>query len=83
MRVTGERLNFNYKDVIKGKNMDQNIYLKPGDHHHRPLRPIQVVLEATNRERHFMAAAQNFVTVTRRPPTSKTTSTCFAATARG
>jgi len=31
MRVTGERLNFNYKDVIKGKNMDQNIYLKPGD----------------------------------------------------
>lgn len=31
MRVTGERLNFNYRDVIKGKNMDQNIYLKPGD----------------------------------------------------
>ena len=31
MRVTGERLNFNYKDVIKGKKMDQNIYLKPGD----------------------------------------------------
>jgi polysaccharide biosynthesis/export protein len=31
MRVTGERLNFNYKEVIKGKNMDQNIYLKPGD----------------------------------------------------
>ncbi len=31
MRVSGERLNFNYKEVIKGKNMDQNIYLKPGD----------------------------------------------------
>jgi polysaccharide export outer membrane protein len=31
MRVTGERLNFNYKDVIKGKNLDQNVYLKPGD----------------------------------------------------
>jgi polysaccharide export outer membrane protein len=31
MRTTGERLNFNYKEVIKGKNMDQNIYLKPGD----------------------------------------------------
>jgi polysaccharide export outer membrane protein len=31
MRMTGERLNFNYKDVIKGKKMDQNIYLKPGD----------------------------------------------------
>jgi polysaccharide biosynthesis/export protein len=31
MRVTGERLNFNYRDVIRGKNMDQNIYLKPGD----------------------------------------------------
>ena len=31
MRATGERLNFNYKEVIKGKNMDQNIYLKPGD----------------------------------------------------
>ena len=31
MRVTGERLNFNYKEVIKGKKMDQNIYLKPGD----------------------------------------------------
>jgi polysaccharide biosynthesis/export protein len=31
MRVTGERLDFNYKDVIKGKKMDQNIYLKPGD----------------------------------------------------
>ena len=31
MRVTGERLNFNYKEVIRGKKMDQNIYLKPGD----------------------------------------------------
>ena len=31
MRMTGERLNFNYKEVIKGKNMDQNVYLKPGD----------------------------------------------------
>ncbi len=27
-----ERLKFNYKDVIKGKNMEQNIYLQPGDH---------------------------------------------------
>jgi polysaccharide export outer membrane protein len=31
MRVTGERLNFNYREVIRGKKMDQNIYLKPGD----------------------------------------------------
>ena len=31
MRLSGERLNFNYKDVIKGKKMEQNIYLKPGD----------------------------------------------------
>ena len=31
MRLTGERLNFNYKEVIKGKKMEQNIYLKPGD----------------------------------------------------
>jgi polysaccharide export outer membrane protein len=31
MRMTGERLNFNYKEVIKGKNMEQNVYLKPGD----------------------------------------------------
>jgi polysaccharide export outer membrane protein len=31
MRMTGDRLSFNYKDVIKGKKMDQNIYLKPGD----------------------------------------------------
>ena len=27
----GERLKFNYKDVIKGKNMAQNILLEPGD----------------------------------------------------
>lgn len=27
-----ERIRFNYNDVIKGKNLDQNIYLKPGDH---------------------------------------------------
>lgn len=27
-----ERLRFNYKDVIKGKNLDQNIYLRSGDH---------------------------------------------------
>ncbi len=26
-----QRLNFNYKDVIKGKHMEQNIYLNPGD----------------------------------------------------
>jgi polysaccharide biosynthesis/export protein len=31
LRVTGERMNFNYKDVIKGKKMDQNVFLKPGD----------------------------------------------------
>jgi polysaccharide export outer membrane protein len=31
MRMTGERLSFNYKEVIKGKKMEQNIYLKPGD----------------------------------------------------
>ena len=31
MRMTGERLNFNYKEVIRGKKMEQNIYLKPGD----------------------------------------------------
>ena len=31
MRMTGERLNFNYKEVIKGKRMEQNIYMKPGD----------------------------------------------------
>lgn len=27
-----ERIRFNYKEVIKGKNMEQNIMLKPGDH---------------------------------------------------
>lgn len=31
MRPSGERLNFNYKEVIKGKKMEQNIFLKPGD----------------------------------------------------
>lgn len=31
MRLTGERLKFNYKEVIQGKKMDQNIFLKPGD----------------------------------------------------
>jgi polysaccharide export outer membrane protein len=28
----GERLKFNYKDVTKGKNLDQNIYLENGDY---------------------------------------------------
>jgi hypothetical protein len=28
----GERLKFNYKDVIKGKNTEQNIYLENGDY---------------------------------------------------
>jgi polysaccharide export outer membrane protein len=28
----GQRINFNYKDVADGKNLDQNIYLEPGDH---------------------------------------------------
>ena len=27
-----QRFKFNYNDVIKGKNMDQNIYLENGDH---------------------------------------------------
>lgn len=27
-----ERIKFNYKDVIKGNKLDQNIELKPGDH---------------------------------------------------
>jgi polysaccharide export outer membrane protein len=27
-----ERLKFNYREVIKGKKMEQNIQLKPGDH---------------------------------------------------
>jgi len=31
MRGT-ERLKFNYNDVIKGKNLDQNIQLQHGDH---------------------------------------------------
>lgn len=31
MRATGERLHFNYKDVIKGKKMEQNVQLIPGD----------------------------------------------------
>jgi len=31
MRLTGERFKFNYKEVIQGKKMDQNIFLKPGD----------------------------------------------------
>jgi polysaccharide export outer membrane protein len=26
-----ERMHFNYKDVIKGKHLDQNIFLKAGD----------------------------------------------------
>ncbi|MEO8595915.1 MAG: polysaccharide biosynthesis/export family protein [Candidatus Solibacter sp.] len=31
MRLTGERMKFNYKEVIQGKKMDQNIFLTPGD----------------------------------------------------
>jgi polysaccharide export outer membrane protein len=27
-----KRLKFNYKDVIKGKNLQQNILLESGDH---------------------------------------------------
>lgn len=27
-----ERIHFNYKDVLHGKNMDQNIQVQPGDH---------------------------------------------------
>lgn len=27
-----ERIKFNMKDVLKGKNLDSNIYLQPGDH---------------------------------------------------
>ncbi len=27
-----ERIKFNYNDVVKGKNLDQNIYLQNGDH---------------------------------------------------
>jgi polysaccharide biosynthesis/export protein len=28
----GKRIKFNYNDVVKGKNTDQNIYLEPGDY---------------------------------------------------
>ena len=31
MRGHGQRLRFNYKDVIKGKHMEQNVYLEQGD----------------------------------------------------
>jgi polysaccharide export outer membrane protein len=31
MRQDGEIVEFNYKDVSRGKNMEQNIRLKPGD----------------------------------------------------
>jgi polysaccharide export outer membrane protein len=31
MTPSGERRQFNYNEVIKGKNMKQNIYLNPGD----------------------------------------------------
>ncbi len=27
-----ERLKFNYNDVLKGKNLEQNVKLMPGDH---------------------------------------------------
>jgi polysaccharide export outer membrane protein len=27
-----KRLNFNYKEVIKGKNLEQNVLLENGDH---------------------------------------------------
>ena len=27
-----KRIRFNYRDVLRGKNMDQNILLQPGDH---------------------------------------------------
>jgi polysaccharide export outer membrane protein len=27
-----KKIPFNYKEVINGKNMDQNILLEPGDH---------------------------------------------------
>jgi polysaccharide export outer membrane protein len=29
---SGKRIDFNYKDVVKGKKLDQNIQLEPGDH---------------------------------------------------
>jgi polysaccharide biosynthesis/export protein len=35
MRGT-QRLKFNYKDIIKGKNLEQNIYLQDGDHIYIP-----------------------------------------------
>lgn len=28
----GQRLKFNYNDVVKGKNLDQNIFIEPGDY---------------------------------------------------
>jgi polysaccharide export outer membrane protein len=31
IRKTGERFNFNYKEVIAGKKLEQNIQLQPGD----------------------------------------------------
>ncbi len=33
---SGKKIPFNYKDVISGKNMDQNIPLEPGDHIYVP-----------------------------------------------
>lgn len=35
MRGT-ERLKFNYKDILKGKNLQQNVYLRDGDHIYVP-----------------------------------------------
>ncbi len=31
-----ERIKFNYNEVIKGKKLEQNIFLQPGDHIHVP-----------------------------------------------
>lgn len=31
LHSTGERDSFNYQEVVAGKNLDQNIFLKPGD----------------------------------------------------
>jgi len=31
-----ERLKFNYKDIVKGKNLQQNVYLQDGDHIYIP-----------------------------------------------
>lgn len=28
----GERLKFNYKEVVKGKSQEENVFLEPGDH---------------------------------------------------